>query len=647
VKTRASAVELLGLLLVGSLPLVFNPWGQSAFELPKAVLLRTVVVLLGWMAVLAYLERPTSVGRLKPRSPMSWAILTFGCLAITATLLSPDPRTSLWGSLERQQGLITVLSYLGLYGLATHQLRTQRRVRTLWTALVWGSLPVVAYGLAQALGFRPLGWETDAASPVLSTLGRANFLGSYLVLVAPLTAALAFTGPRRAPTLLLFAAQVICLVLTLARGAWLGLFAALMIALLTWSYATGRRRAVVAALILVLLTAGSVVLLLRLAHLGTLPAQHPFAERLTSLARTDEGSVAARLTIWRATLPLIAERPWLGYGFDTMWPHFLRVFPPQLVYTQGRGVLVDRAHNLWLDLGMSVGIVGAFAFAAVLVTAFLQIGAGLRSSRDRTDRLLWVALAAALGGHLVNLQVGFSLTATNVIFWLLLAIIAARSRALEGPKAEQTSAASPLVLVPRPIYLPPTLVLLALLVQISVRPLVADVAFWRSQQGTRRLERRVALGERAVRLWPLEPAYQLGLAGLYAQAGECEAAEAQILVAQRATPEDAQLWAARAAIYDRCAVPARPEAARAEAAWEEAIGLAPTVAAYYRELGLALARHGKLDEAADALRRVVALDATDVTAYRALARVYQTLGKEDAAEEARQRADYWARRTAR
>jgi len=642
VKNRASATELLGLLLVGSLPLVFNPWGQSAFELPKALLLRTGVILLGWVTILSHLEGSDLISRLRPRSPLSWAILIFGSLAVAATLLSPDPRTSLWGTLARQQGLLTVLSYLGLYGLVTHQLCTRARVRILWTVLVWGSLPVVAYGLAQAVGFRLLRWQTDAASPVLSTLGRANFLGSYLVLVAPLTVALAFAGRRRIPTLLLCAAQLVCLLLTLARGAWLGLFASLLIALLAWSYATGRRRAAVAALILVLLAAGSVVLLFRLPHSGIFSARHPVVERLTSLARTDGGSVAARLTIWDASLPLIAERPWLGYGFDAMRPHFLQIFPPQLVYYQGRDVLVDRAHNLWLDLAMSVGIVGTLAFAALLLTAFLQIKAGLRASRGRADRLLWVALAAALSGHLVNLQFGFSLTATNIVFWLLLAIIAARSRDLKTPEVEEAAAASPFGFAPRLVYLPPTLVLLALLAQISIRPLLADVAFWQSQQGTRRLEPRVALGERAVRLWPLEPTYRLGLAGLYAQAGECEAAEAQILVAQRARPDDAQLWAGRAATYARCGAPAR-----AEAAWGEAIRLAPTVAAYHRELGLGLAHCGKLEEAADALCRAVALDATDATAHRALSGVYQASGKEAAAEDARQQADYWARRTAR
>lgn len=120
-KTRASAVEILGLLLLGSLPLVFNPWDRSTFELPEAVLLRTGVILIGRVTILTYLERSRSLSRLNPRSPMAWAILGFGSVAIAVTLLSPDPRTGLWGTLEPQQALLTVQSYLGLYWLATQQ----------------------------------------------------------------------------------------------------------------------------------------------------------------------------------------------------------------------------------------------------------------------------------------------------------------------------------------------------------------------------------------------------------------------------------------------------------------------------------------------------------------------------------------------
>ena len=48
-------------------------------------------------------------------------------------------------------------------------------------------------------------------------------------------------------------------------------------------------------------------------------------------------------------LPLLAQRPLLGYGPDTLELVFPAVYPPELVYYQGRGILVDRAHNLLLD----------------------------------------------------------------------------------------------------------------------------------------------------------------------------------------------------------------------------------------------------------------------------------------------------------
>ncbi len=57
------------------------------------------------------------------------------------------------------------------------------------------------------------------------------------------------------------------------------------------------------------------------------------------------GSEAARLTIWRATLTLLPQRLALGFGPETMFQAFAPVFPPELVYYQGRHLLVDRAHN--------------------------------------------------------------------------------------------------------------------------------------------------------------------------------------------------------------------------------------------------------------------------------------------------------------
>jgi hypothetical protein len=332
----------------------------------------------------------------------------------------------------------------------------------------------------------------------------------------------------------------------------------------------------------------------------------PGLDRLGTLAVTDAGSTAARLTIWRATWPLVAARPWLGYGPETMRPIFASVFPPQLVYYQGRHVTVDRAHNLWLDLGMSVGLVGVFAFAALLVGFGRLAWRGLRSSADRWAQVAWVAVAAAVVGHLVDLQFGFDLTASATVFWLVLALSAALRRGLSPLAARRPATPRLAVLL---LYAAPTAAVLALVGLICLRPLAADAAYWKSQQEANTLEERVSAGRQAVELWPVEPQYRLGLAWVLVQGGDFAAADAQLAVADGLSPDDPKVWAAWGELYALWGELEPPRYAQAETAYRQAVALAPDVATYHAALGLVLAGQGLLKEGAAELERAVDLDA--------------------------------------
>ena len=566
-----------------------------------------------------------------------------------ATAFSTDPRASFWGSYERQQGLVTTSAYLALFLLTATSLRSRAQVERLWAAVVWGSVPVIVYGLIQAAGLDPLDWQTDAASRVLSTVGRANFLGSYLVLVIPMTVGRALMARRPCPYRLLLAGQLLTLALAQARGAWVGLGLAAVVGMLVWAAATRDRRRALATLALVVLLAGLLVLLnLRGGPFAPL-ARIPGLERMATLARTDAGSTAARLTIWRATLPLIADRPWLGYGPETMRTVFARVFPPQLVYYQGRHVSVDRTHNLWLDLGMTAGLAGIVAFGVVLLSFGRLARRALRTPPERWEKVAWVALAAAIAGHLGDLHFGFDLTASGTVFWLVLALAAAMGRE-NTPVALPSPTSSPFrrkervrVPVSESIpYVPPTLAVLALIALLCLRPLQADVAYWRSQQATLALEKRLAAGMTAVRLAPLEPAYRLGLAQSFIQHREYTAAEIQLVAAAQLSPDDPRVCVARAELYAYWGEVEPDRYVQAEAAYRRALELAPNVATYHTALGLVLARQNRLQEGVAELERAVDLDATDDTAYRHLSDVYLALGRQDNAAWARREAIRWS-----
>ena len=636
------AMEALWLAAAAMMPLAFNPWGANAFELPKALLLRALALLMGLVALIRFIEGWGHSSRPPAQQPavrLLWPALALGLAQAVATALSINPRASLWGSYERQQGLLTLGAYLALFLFTAASLRSRAQAERLWIALAWGSAPVVVYGLLQALGLDPLDWRTDAASPVLSTIGRANFFGSYLTLVIPLTMGRLLSTRRRWPTLLLLTSQLICLALTQARGAWIGLGVGMLTFALAWAMTTHNKRLTAAALTVALLATGFVVLLNAPNGPLDIMARFPGLERLAALSRTDEGSAAARLTIWRATLPLVAARPWLGYGPETMRVVFARVFPPQLVYYQGRHVTVDRAHNLWLDLWMSTGLAGLAAFVALLVGFGWLAWRGQRRASDHWDKVRWAALIGAVAGHLADLQFGFDLTASATAFWLVLAL----ATTLPLPtfsvgEEKQKDTQEKFGWLP---YVLPALVTVALISLVCVRPLLADCAYWNSQQRTRSPQTRQAEAERAVSLWPLEPEYHAGLAEIYMQGANPVAAEKHLAAADRLSPNDPQVWVAWGNLYAYWGDIEPRHYVQAEAAYRRALELAPNVATYHTALGLVLVRQGRLQDGLAELERAVALDATDGTAYRHLADLYEALGRESESVWARKEAARW------
>ena len=237
------AWEALWLAAAFLLPLAVNPWGCNPFEAPKAALL-TALTLGGGLLLFVFAAKPDPCAD-RPQGSGYAALplllaLAYALTLVAATLHADNPRLSLWGSAERRQGLVVMLGYLFLFLLVAARLRTHVQARRLLLVIVLGSVPIVVYGLLQASGIDPLSWQSDAESPLVTTLGRANFTATYLLLVIPLTAVLALTR-RPWPWLILLALQIACLVLTRSRAAWLGLGAEILLFAVIGAIAHGRR----------------------------------------------------------------------------------------------------------------------------------------------------------------------------------------------------------------------------------------------------------------------------------------------------------------------------------------------------------------------------------------------------------------------
>src|SRR5262249_18563081 len=130
------------------------------------------------------------------------------------------------------------------------------------------------------------------------------------------------------------------------------------------------------------------------------------------------------------TLGLILAEPartLVGWGPESMMVAYGRFYPPSLADLTPEGS-PDRAHQLFLDVLATRGLLGLASYLAVLLAA---IGAGLRGLRSAGDIRLRCIVVGALGsivGILITDQTGIPVSSTTLLSWALFAVLHAASR---------------------------------------------------------------------------------------------------------------------------------------------------------------------------------------------------------------------------
>ena len=79
-----------------------------------------------------------------------------------------------------------------------------------------------------------------------------------------------------------------------------------------------------------------------------------------------------RNDIWQFALDSIADHPWLGHGFGAFWETPYTVFQP--AYDGSLATTASHAHNAFLDLSLTVGLIGVtIAIVWTLVLPFIDL----------------------------------------------------------------------------------------------------------------------------------------------------------------------------------------------------------------------------------------------------------------------------------
>ncbi|MSP11752.1 MAG: hypothetical protein EXR62_02220 [Chloroflexi bacterium] len=462
-----AASEAAFLVACVTVPVFFNFYSRRLFEPDKGAWLRTLIlcglVFWGVGALESRGESRRVKGRKRPeaedsalveqqtlpllRNPLIWSIIAYLLAYLIATVFSIQPVLSWWGSYDRAEGFMAILGYGGAFGLGLAVLSRPGAIGRFWRGVCLTGIAVAFYAVLQRLGLDAGLWDIQEPTVrVFGTFGNPIFLGSYLLLVFPLTLlgslGYPFPGESRRPDKrgrLLYgtgaALQAIGLILTLSRGPFLGLITEIGIILILWAVLQDRKRLLAGVLAAVIVIAG----VLLVASQPDAPLKFardlPYAGRLVGSLDATSRTSQTRLLTWGAILKLLDREParWLvGYGSDTLILTFGQVFPEALVSLSNTvGTLYDRAHNVILDALYTGGLLGALATLGIYACAF---AAGLRyvwpAARRFQYMLLWILMAglSLAGGGIALLAPGlnpyFGILAglgllAGVILWLI------------------------------------------------------------------------------------------------------------------------------------------------------------------------------------------------------------------------------------
>lgn len=131
---------------------------------------------------------------------------------------------------------------------------------------------------------------------------------------------------------------------------------------------------------------------------------------------------SARGYIWSRTLPLIKERPLLGYGPDA----FAFVFPQNDLLGkwyayETPNMTVDKPHNLYLQIAVNQGLIALIAFL-VLIGAYVVNAMKAYAFRKyyTTKDIVGIALFLAVIGYLGAGMFNDSVVSVAPIFWVIL-----------------------------------------------------------------------------------------------------------------------------------------------------------------------------------------------------------------------------------
>lgn len=342
----------------------------DAFNYPKAVVVSTGVIALLFSLIVhkGYL--------LNFRNIHAIEFIIYGMAILTIVIASFNDVTSfitLWGSFSRANGLMAKVPLLILAAIYFRFSRKETISRFFDVALLLLIFEVV-YGAIQLSGSDPIPWN-NPYNNIFVTAGNPNFAAALFAILVALNIRHIFTAKTQmlrlfflsiviAGIYMSYATQSVQGILTIAAA----LFLLILIAIIRFVRSNKIRTASIGIAFLAALP-----IALGVFNVGPLKA-YLFQETLS-----------IRLHYWRIALKILGDHPWVGVGIDRYGDYYRTYREPWFVEKYGPGLISTNAHNVALQWGTDLGLLGLAMYLALFI---LPTFVYLKYGRLRIERKL-------------------------------------------------------------------------------------------------------------------------------------------------------------------------------------------------------------------------------------------------------------------
>lgn len=402
-------------------PLIIFSEYISPFHFGKVVVFRSLIYIMLVLYILlvlkdrSYFPKMTGVG---------WAFLFFAGAFTLATITSIIPYSSVWGSLERMGGVYTFWHYFIYFIILISVFRTERDWINLFNVMIGVGVLSAFYGFGQRTD---LSWIVGSGgrSRIFGTIGNPALFAGYQIVVLFVSATL-FLRNNLSMNMRVFygfsaVIMTIAALMTAVRGSVLGIgvgFLAMAL-LYTSAYRSKKAKKVLLGLIAGLVLFVGAALMLKN---SSFVQSSGYLRRITDFSLTSY-TVQTRFWAWEAGFKGWKETPktvLLGWGPENFNIPFSKYFNPKFFQGPGSETLFDRAHNMFVEILVTMGLLG---FATYLWIFGSSLKVLWRKLHEKDHMLYGVGLISLLFAYAIHNSFIFDTSANFIVFFTVLGFI--------------------------------------------------------------------------------------------------------------------------------------------------------------------------------------------------------------------------------